>query len=298
MRYSLDQLEVFVLVTQTGGFSATARKLGKTQSTISCAISNLEADLGVQLFDRGSKQPVLTSAGKALLPHAREILARCSELDGHAGSLNLGEETELTLTIEVPYGILVTPLREFAQRYPHINLTMRHHQAGNASALVQEGMASLGIGFAQRNYPDELAFTQLGRLVLTHVVAHDHPLARQGVIGFADLHIHRRLAFSAHFHSLPTSEYLHATCCWQAESYLALLDMAKAGLGWTSLPRQMILGEIERGELVELDLAAYPHTDWEVGIDLLWKKSSALGPAAVWLKNRIAQQQIFERGAS
>lgn len=54
MRYSLDQLAVFVLATQAGSFSAAARR-GKTQSTISNTISNLEADLGVQLFDRSSK---------------------------------------------------------------------------------------------------------------------------------------------------------------------------------------------------------------------------------------------------
>lgn len=102
MRYSLDQLEVFVLVTQTGGFSAAACKLGKTQSTISSAIANLEADWGVQLFDRSSKLAVLTAAGQALLIQAKEILERCKVLEEQASSFNLGVESALTLSIELP----------------------------------------------------------------------------------------------------------------------------------------------------------------------------------------------------
>ena len=84
MRYSLDQLAVFVLATQAGSFSAAARRIGKTQSTISNAISNLEADLGVQLFDRSSKLALLTPAGHALLAQAKEILERCKVFEGQA----------------------------------------------------------------------------------------------------------------------------------------------------------------------------------------------------------------------
>jgi DNA-binding transcriptional LysR family regulator len=145
MRYSLDQLEIFVLATQTGGFSAAARKIGKTQSTVSSAIANLEADWGVQLFDRGSRLAVLTPAGQALLTQTKAILERCKVLEGHARSLNLGMETELTLTIEVPYSVVLEPLREFAQRFEHVNVHVRHPHEGKTSALVQDGVATLGI---------------------------------------------------------------------------------------------------------------------------------------------------------
>ncbi|MCS6036963.1 LysR family transcriptional regulator [Klebsiella pneumoniae subsp. pneumoniae] len=46
-----------------GSFSAAARRLRKSQSTISTAIANLEADLGVTLFDRATRQPTLTPQG-------------------------------------------------------------------------------------------------------------------------------------------------------------------------------------------------------------------------------------------
>ena len=57
-------------------------------------------------------------------------------------------------------------------------------------------------------------------------------------------------------------------------------------------------GELERGELVELDLVAYPYTDWLVGVDLVWKKAEPMGAAAAWLKSRIERESIFEKADS
>ncbi|WP_454007896.1 LysR substrate-binding domain-containing protein, partial [Alcaligenes sp. Marseille-Q7550] len=119
-------------------------------------------------------------------------------------------------------------------------------------------------------------------------------VARRASISFAELRAHRRLAFAAHGHRLPSTEYLEAGNSWQAESYSALLEMTRAGLGWTTLPRQSILREIESGELVELPLQAYPHTDWVVGVDLLWSRQAQLGQASLWLRHYLQQFKVFE----
>ena len=295
MHYSLEQLEVFILATQAGGFSAAARRIGKTQSTISNSIANLEADLGVQLFDRSSKLALLTPTGHALLAQAKEILERCKVFEGHARSLNLGQETSLTLIISVPHSVVLEPLREFAQKFEYVNVNIRYPHERNISDLVRDGTAILGLGFAQTNYPDDLAFTLLGRLVLTNVVGKEHPLARLQQVTFGDLHIYRRLIFGAHSHGLPTSEYFDTNYCWHVESYLTLMEIIRSGLGWTTVPRQLVLDEIEQGELVELNLVAFPYTDWLVGVDLVWKKDKPMGAAAAWLKSRIEQQPILEK---
>lgn len=57
---NLQQLETLLMVVNTGSFSAAARKLGKAQSAVSTAISDLEIDLDLQLFDRSGRYPVLT----------------------------------------------------------------------------------------------------------------------------------------------------------------------------------------------------------------------------------------------
>ncbi|STW27446.1 DNA binding protein HpkR [Klebsiella michiganensis] len=93
MRYSPEALTAFVESVACGSFSAAARRLRKSQSTISTAIANLEADLGVTLFDRTSRQPTLTPQGEQVLSYVKAILAASDRLD------------------ELPFRCLATPKR-------------------------------------------------------------------------------------------------------------------------------------------------------------------------------------------
>lgn len=294
MRFSLEQLEVFVLAVQAGSFSAAARRVGKSQSTVSAAIANLETDLGVALFDRSSRVPGLTPAGQKLLLEAEVVMERCRALEAHADGMAEAVEPSLTLAIEVPYNTVMPVLSEFEKVFPYVDLIVRHPVYGDVSELVLKGEACLGIAFSQPEYPRELEFQQLGKLIMVHVTHPEHPLAALPKVGFTDLHAHRRLAFSAHANKLPSSEYLRATQMWQAESYLALMEMVRAGLGWATLPRQLIRRELDSGELVELQLAAYPHTDWLVGVDLIWPLRQGPGKAQRWLRSRLMQGKVFE----
>jgi DNA-binding transcriptional LysR family regulator len=70
--------------------------------------------------------------------------------------------------------------------------------------------------------------------------------------------------------------------------------MVRAGLGWATLPRQLIQRELTAGELVELQLEAYPHTDWLVGVDLLWQRRRQPGKAERWLRERLQRSKVFE----
>lgn len=71
---TLDQLRVFLTVVEMGSFAGAARRLGRATSVISYSIANLEAQLGVLLFDReATRKPQLTEAGRAVLSEARTI---------------------------------------------------------------------------------------------------------------------------------------------------------------------------------------------------------------------------------
>ena len=74
---SLDQLRIFLAVEEAGSFGGAARAMGRAVSAISYGIAQMEAQLGVTLFEReGSRKPVLTEAGRGLLPEARAIADR------------------------------------------------------------------------------------------------------------------------------------------------------------------------------------------------------------------------------
>jgi DNA-binding transcriptional LysR family regulator len=294
MPYSLEQLKVFAEVAQTGSFTAAAQKLGKTQSTVSFAVANLEVDLDVQLFDRSSRQVQLTEAGARLLLEAREVLARCNALDALAQSIGTGVEAEFELISEVPLDCLMPCLLEFAQKFPHVRLHCHHPQHDVPQAVLAEGPARLGVMFRRGTLAPELEFVQLGRLVLTHVVSATHPLAQLSEVDYTDLHHYRRLSFRRFGEPLPSEAYLESNLCWLADSDTSLLHMVCAGLGWATLPRRMVLGYLQGGELVELRLRNYPHTDWLLSVELVWDRRRAPGPAGAWLRERIATVAIQE----
>ena len=70
----LSQLEVFLTVAREGRFSRAAEKLFRTQSAVSQTIRKLEEELGEPLFDRSSREGVLTDAGRTLQEYAEKLL--------------------------------------------------------------------------------------------------------------------------------------------------------------------------------------------------------------------------------
>ena len=102
MPYSPESLQAFVEAAALGSFSAAARRLRKTQSTVSTAIAHLEADLGVSLFDRSGRYPRLTEAGRQVLGHAQEILAADARLQQL--SVRLAAPVEARVVIRTAIG--------------------------------------------------------------------------------------------------------------------------------------------------------------------------------------------------
>lgn len=83
----LKRLRVFVAVVEAGGFSAASRALNMAQPAVSIAIRKLEEELGVTLFDAGTRRRSLTHEGEHLLEHATKVLAQVDLLEGELQSL-------------------------------------------------------------------------------------------------------------------------------------------------------------------------------------------------------------------
>ena len=92
---SLDQLRVFIAAADEGSFSAAGRKLRRAQSLVSQVILNLENLLDVKLFDRTSKSPRLTDAGRAPLQEARDVVDRMDGFKARARAIAEGVEPEI-----------------------------------------------------------------------------------------------------------------------------------------------------------------------------------------------------------
>ncbi|WP_019937871.1 LysR family transcriptional regulator [Bordetella sp. FB-8] len=284
MRYSPEGLHAFVQASALGSFSAAARKLGKRQSTVSMAIANLEADLGLQLFDRQGRQPALTEAGRKVLGYVQEILAAGERLD--ALSIRLAGNIEPRLTIVLSDAYQFNPdtamLRDFEQRYPDIEFECMASEAGDVLDLLQSGRAHLGIVVSQPAYPPDIGVARLPKQAQMGLyVARDHPLARQKSITRAHLAAHRQLYLNTYIDSTRAPQGR----VWSAPDYLMLLEMTGYGFGWAELPRGMV-AQFSRGNLAELRLRGWPRP---ISMDAAWSKPKPPGPAGLWLLERLLQ---------
>lgn len=271
-----------------GSFSAAARRLGKSQSTISEAISRLEIDLNVSLFVRGARQLTLTEAGSSLLSRVQDVLAASDRLLRQAGQLAAGLEPKLTLILSDAYQASQYQARlvELDQRYPDLEFECFFAEHADVLDLVGQGRGHLGLLAAQASYPPELAHASLADCAdFGLFVAKGHPLAQLPRVTTEDLLPWRVLRLStvadqgAELDDLPGS----GGRCWSAPDYLLLLEMATLGFGWAALPRQLVTGHGD-GRLQELAINGWPK---QVRVDVVWSRERSLGPAAAWLLERL-----------
>ncbi|WP_417697007.1 LysR family transcriptional regulator [Psychromonas sp.] len=290
MSLSLEQLESFCCVANEKSFTAAARKLGKSQSAISISVANLEVDLAVALFDRSGRYPILTNHGISLLRDAEAILRQCSSMEGRANSLEAALESQLTIAIAdtVSFQLLSHHLSEFSSKFPLLDLNILHSSSYKIQSLIEEGKASLAVMCAGDHYPKNILFKRLGNITFANVVHKDHELAKLPLVSFDDLNQYRQLIYLPLQDKLPTSEYLNGTNRWCMESYFALMNTLCIGMGWATIPKQLISEFHLQEQVVELQLESYPHTEWTVGIDLVWASSERLGEAGKWLRSALS----------
>lgn len=102
---TFEQLSAFQAVALRGTFSAAARELHKSQPAVTKLVQNLEAELGLTLFDRTSYRATLTETGKLFLEHASQLLDSADALRSFGGALAGEVESALCIVIEA-----ITPL--------------------------------------------------------------------------------------------------------------------------------------------------------------------------------------------
>src|SRR6478672_1623952 len=175
---SLDQLRTFIAAADEGSFSAASRKLLRSQSVVSEAISNLEEQIGVQLFDRSGRYPKLTAAGLAILGDARSIITGVDLLKARAKGMSVGLEPELSVVIDVFYPIdaITQVATEFRQKYPGVALRIYVEALGAAIQPILDGRCSVGIIGSLPVIPDTLTNERLASVTFLMVAADDHPL--------------------------------------------------------------------------------------------------------------------------
>ena len=288
---TLDQLNVLVQIVETGSFTAAARKMNRALSVISYTIGNLEAQLGVQLFDRAtSRKPRLTEAGRVVLAEARSVVGGVDALRAKVAGMAEGIEGELHVVFDslLSSARVVDALTAFSERFPTVRLFLHVETLGAVAHLVLGKTATIGISGQRTDDVDELHRISVGSLRMAPVAGPHHPLASgDQPPGAAREHVQLVV-----YDRSPLTEgrdfSVVASRTWRLADLCAKHMLLRGGIGWGVMPLAMVKDDLASGKLVQLDLPELAPFDYP--LDAIYRADTPPGPAAAWLIERFREQ--------
>jgi DNA-binding transcriptional LysR family regulator len=155
----LAQLEVFLAVAREGRFSRAAEKLYRTQSAVSQSVRKLEDELGEPLFDRSSREGVLTDAGRVLQEYAERLLNLRGDAQEALVELRELQKGKLAIAANEFTALYLLPvLAEFRRLHPMIRITVRRSLGSHIPDDVLRHSTELGVLTYDRCLPGRADF--------------------------------------------------------------------------------------------------------------------------------------------
>ena len=290
---SLDQLRTFIAAADEGSFSAAGRRLRRAQSVVSQTLANLEGQLGVKLFDRGARFPVLTDQGRALLADARTVVGDLDLFKARAKSLAGGLEPELSVAVDVmfPDATFTRAVAAFQKEFPATLLRFDVE----SSAIVEpvlEGRCAIGVVGSWSVESPQLTHEQLLSVGVCIVVSSQHPLAtRRGPIPTAVLAKHVQLVHIDPADVSRSLGYIRSARVWRLSHLGAKLAFLRAGLGYGGLPIHMVEADLASGALVQIITEDVP-AGRVIVMSAIYRTDSPPGPAGRWFIEHLKQQDV------
>jgi DNA-binding transcriptional LysR family regulator len=258
MVMELSQLEVFLTVARERRFSRAAEKLYRTQSAVSQTIHKLEQELGEALFDRSSRDGVLTDAGKVLFEYAEKLVNLRAEAAESLTELRELQKGKLVIAAnEFTALYLLRVLAEFRRLHPMIKIIVERA----LGSRIPDDVLRYNVEFGVLSYePQEPALHSVVVYLdeLVFVVPPKHPLASAPEISIRQLGAE---SFVAHIVSSPYREKViqlfktHKTPLHmdlELPTLQAIKQFVALGNGVAFVPEISVESELARGELVRI----------------------------------------------
>jgi DNA-binding transcriptional LysR family regulator len=261
-RLDLNKLVTFLVIAESGGVSAAARRLGLTRSAVSHSLGALESALGVTLFHRVGKSLVLTPDGKVLrgaVGDARDRIGGVLD-DLLAGTQEVRGPVRVGLFLGFSRFRLAAVVDDFLQSHPAALVRV---SLGPRAWLMEELLAGrLDLTLSLRPPGEKTPYVRSKRLFAqTLVLAHKAPSPPREPVGFDAV---RALTFVDYYQSDPlidrwTRHHFGTTRrvardrvrAWAASTDLAL-ELVLRGVGAAVLPEDVAEPFRRRGELAIL----------------------------------------------
>lgn len=269
----IKQLKYFVAITEEGSISRAAKRLHMAQPPLSQQLKALEAELGIELFERNTRKLEITSAGEALYHKAKQILKlmdiSIKEVkdinDGLAGKLSIGTVSAAGATF------LPQLISNFHKKFPNVTFEIIDEDTSTIIQLLSKGLIDIGIirtpcnteGFELINLPEE------PMIVASKI---DYWDKNKSIINIKELYqlplvLHRR--YEKTIEELCNKNGFSPNIICRSNDVRTILLWANAGIGVAIIPKNCLKlipnSKLHYRELKEKELM--------VGTAILWPKS-------------------------
>ncbi|RTE86270.1 MULTISPECIES: LysR family transcriptional regulator [Gammaproteobacteria] len=277
-------LKVLQTVIDTGSLQSAAQQLHRTSPALSMTLKKLEDELGFQVLDRSQYRLHLTERGKLFMRHARELLRQQERLESVVVQLRDEGEPQLRIALDAGMSGLVVKeaVMKIQEQFPATELRVSGYSQLNSLKQVAEGLEDFAVcpWIPTFHQVADFESIRIGQFNLVAVMS--SYLVKQ--FGMPK----KREDLAEHAYILPQEMNLGINpeqiyklpgrSQIRVNDVRTLVEFLNSGMGWGIAPRQMIAGEIAKGQLVEIHIPGFlDHVQLE--FHLLRLASKQLGPA-------------------
>src|SRR5213080_456115 len=254
----IPQVEAFLAVGTFGGFRRAADALRITQPAVSARIRALEESLNVRLFERGKHGLALSAAGRALRPHAEQLLravalARQAVHDLRPAS---GGALQIAAVLSICTYLLPDVLKRFQAAYPKVLITVRSGHSKEVLEMVLRAEAEIGLARSLHHPEVETVSLRDDPLIFFDRGSSDWTLT----------------------HGLFRRAGLVPNVALEVETIETAKRMVERGVGFAFLPHLAVGRELRRRSLVAIDIVdAEPISR---SLDVIHPRQRVLSPEA------------------
>jgi DNA-binding transcriptional LysR family regulator len=274
---NLTQLEVLMVIAETGSFTEAANRIGLTRSAASHAVANLETELGVTLLEREHGSIVPNTVGNCILQNVREALANIENIKQIAAKTRGLEAGKLRIGIvsSISAAVWTGILRKYRHEYPGIEVVTFEGVGHEVEDWIRS--STVDVGFVLRSTVG-IDSSLIGHDEVRVLLPLDHPLGRQRSVTLEQVatepFIVPKIAcdfMEASWHGPAHIEFKRR---YEASEVKTILAMVREGLGFTLLPEMLLPNPIEGFHMLSLD----PPLRFNFGIGV--RSDFSVSPAA------------------
>jgi DNA-binding transcriptional LysR family regulator len=292
MIQGLRHVRAFLAIARLQSFTRAADELHVSQPALTVQIHQLEAALGVRLFDRNKRRVALTEAGKSLLGPLERILLDLEfvlNTSQDLAGIRRGTVTVAALP-SIAASLLPRAMRLFGDRFPGVTINVRDLVAGRIAESVRAGEVDFGIGShlvadQDLQVADFLTDRMSAFFPAGHPLSAKRPLSLRDVAAFPLVLTSRDSSVRSLVDRALAKDGLPITLAAQASYMSTVVGMVRAGLGVAILPESAVdCAGCSGIEVAPIDGAGLMRS-----IGIVSKSGRALSPAAARFADVIRQ---------